>query len=169
METPTLKETVPDVVVAGRTFRACTTTSFRQDLYVMKLVTEAGLKEIAAKVDLTNSEALSDSAQEIIIGAYASGKLFELLGAVMMEEGKAWSEESAKTNAEFFANLTSGDDKNALKGSIVAVILGFFVSGLLASKTSGISLKSDPEASESPFGPDGVLRTSESGTQSSES
>lgn len=128
------------VTVAGRKFNAVTNTTFKQDMLIMQILHEAGLRELAEKFDVLKDD-LGAVAENVIIAAYKSGKLFELLGAVMIEEGQPWTTESAKTNSEFFANLTSSEDKQALKGSIVAVILGFFVSGLFVSRTSQISLK----------------------------
>jgi hypothetical protein len=128
----------------------------------MSLVTEAGLEDIAAKFKEGNFD-IDEVAQKIIITAFTRGKLFELLGAVMEEEGTDWTIERAKANAEFFANLRSTEDKLALRGSIVAVILGFFVSGLLASRNSTISL-----TSEQSFDRNGVIVPSVAPTPSPE-
>jgi hypothetical protein len=143
MTAPVLDQlTTQPITVGGRTFRPSASTTFKQDIFVMSLVTEAGLEDIAAKFKEGNFD-IDEVAQKIIITAFTRGKLFELLGAVMEEEGTDWTIERAKANAEFFANLRSTEDKLALRGSIVAVILGFFVSGLLASRNSTISLTSE--------------------------
>jgi hypothetical protein len=159
--------TVPPITVAGRTFRASTSTTFKQDIYVMSLVTDSGLEDIATKFKAGNFD-IDVVAQQIIIQAFTRGKLFELLGAVMEEEGVDWTIERAKANAEFFASLRASEDKVALRGSIVAVILGFFVSGLLASRTLTTSLtseQSDPDAG--PTSSPEVSSTSAAGTASS--
>lgn len=144
MTAPTLDQplTAQPITVGGRTFRPSTSTTFKQDIYVMSLVDEAGLDGIAKQFKEGNFD-IDDVAQKIIITAFTRGKLFELLGAVMEEEGVAWSIEASKANAEFFAGLRAMEDKTALRGSIVAVILGFFVSGLLASRSSTTSLTSE--------------------------
>lgn len=126
------------VEVGGRKFTAVSDTSFEQDILIMQLLHESGLRQIAEKFNIVKDD-LSDVSQEVIIAAFKSGKLFQLLGAVMVEDGKEWTLESAKANADFFAKLSSREDKSALKGSIVSVILGFFVSGLLALGTSEMS------------------------------
>jgi hypothetical protein len=86
-----------------------------------------------------------------------------------------WTVESAKENAEFFAELRDKRDKDALHGAIVSVILGFFVSGLLSSKNLKNSLNpATVAAAVSPTAgimlsnaqPVGI-RTSEFGTSSS--
>jgi hypothetical protein len=146
---------ISNVVVGGRTFRPSTSTTFRQDMYVMQLVKEAGLDEMAKEFAVDNGE-ISNVAQDVIVTAFVHGKLFELLGAVMEEGGKKWNIRAAKENAEFFAELNSTEDKMALKGAIVAVILGFFVSGLLASassKPSSVPLDSSPAAPRNATGP----------------
>lgn len=125
---------VTEVTIAERTFRPCASTTFKQDMYVMTLLKAAGLVKLADGFDL--SKDLDDVAQNIIIEAFASGKLFDLLGAVMEEVGKPWTIKDAKANAEFFADLSKPEDKAALHGSIVGILLGFFVSGALSGKTS---------------------------------
>lgn len=131
------------VEVAGRRFTAVSDTSFEQDIWIMQLLQESGLRQMAEKFNVVSDD-LSNVSQEVIIAAFRSGKLFQLLGAVMVEDGKEWTLESAKANADFFAKLTSREDKNAMRASIVSVILGFFVSGLLAlgtSETSSVRLE----------------------------
>lgn len=126
------------IVLSGRKFHSTKGTTLEQDIYVTDLVHDAGLQVLAEKFQKENKD-IADVAQEVVLTAFRSGKLFRLLGAVLTEEGKEWGKESAEQNARFFSKLTDQKDKEALRGSIVAVILGFFVSGLLASTTSKTS------------------------------
>lgn len=136
METTTTQDVpVVEITVAGRSFRPCPSTTFKQDMYVMTLLKAAGLVKLADGFDLATND-LDEVAQQIIIEAFASGKLFDLLGAVMEEVDVPWTVAGAKANAEFFADLSATDDKKALHGSIVGILLGFFVSGALSGKTS---------------------------------
>jgi hypothetical protein len=164
---------VTEVTISGRTFRPCASTTFKQDMYVMTLLKAAGLVKLADGFDITKD--LDEVAQVIIVEAFASGKLFDLLGAVMEEVGVPWTVDGAKANGEFFGNLSGTEDKKKLHGSIVGILLGFFVSGALSGKTS-------PKFSTEPRQPgddaralrDGVRSevpwagTTESGTTSSE-
>lgn len=158
----------PVVEVAGRKFRGVTNTTFKQDMLIMQILHEAGLRELAEKYDVLKDD-LGSVAESVIVAAYKSGKLFDLLGAVMIENGQKWTLKSAKTNSEFFAELTAPEDKQALKGSIVAVILGFFVSGLFVSRTSQISLKHRSPAVPGESSESEVSLTSETGATLSES
>ena len=104
----------------------------------MGILLESGLQKLAAEFDISKDD-ISDVSQKVIVTAFNHGRLFELVAASVEEVGKPWTIESAKANATFFSKLTDPKDKASLKTSIVAVILGFFVSGLLSSKNSKFS------------------------------
>jgi hypothetical protein len=85
---------------------------------------------------------LSEFTMALIAKAYDGGQMFELLGAIIEEIGpikQKWTIEAAKERAEFLAELTSTEDKLTLRKAMSAVILGFFVSGLLSSGISQMS------------------------------
>lgn len=138
-----------DIEVAGRRFKNSTATTFEQDMYVMQLLEETGLQKLAQDFNVLEQD-ISEISSKVIIQAFASGKLFHLLAGTLEEVGVPWTVKNAQVNGEFFSKLTDPKDKDALKGSLVAVILSFFVSGLLSSKTSPISslvnLEMQPES-----------------------
>lgn len=159
------------LAVQGRMFRPCAETTYEQDMYIMSLLKEAGLSKLAEKFDVTK-DTMDEVAHELIIGAFASGKLFFLLGATMEEEGKEWSILQAQLNGHFFAKLKNKADKDALRGGIVGILLGFLISGVLASTTSQ---KSSAHVALTPsvIGSDPLFEvqsdgTTENGTTSSE-
>lgn len=165
----------PDITVAGRRFVSSTSTTFRQDLYVMQLIADAGLERMSPAV-MAHGYELDTLSEQVILAAFASGKLFPLLGAVLEEVGVPWTLLGAKENAEFFANLRDPQDKAALNASIAAVILGFFMSGLLSSGTSRRSSTSSPGPRQNDTANDdasrnflGVPETLATGTASSAS
>lgn len=154
---------VPDgniLEINGRRFKPLTKTKYKQDIYVMSLLRDAGLVQMAAGFNPLTDD-VSEVAQEIIVKAFAAGQLFQILGATMAEEGVPWTIEGSKANAEFFENLEEEDDKKQLHGAIVGVLMGFFVSGALASAISQKS--SDPSGARPPMDPaalrDGTLST----------
>lgn len=136
------------ITIAGQVYRPVVDTSFEQDLYAMQLVSEAGLTDLAASFEKDSDKDLETLATRLVLQAFRSGKLFELLAAVIQGPGPTpWSIEQAQVNAKVFATLTAPEDKKALQGSLVGVILGFFVSGV-------VSLKTSQKYSDSPKGPD---------------
>ncbi len=165
------RDTQPvEVEVQDRRFRAMHDTTFEQDIYIMGILAESGLQELASSFDIAKDD-LSNVSQQVIITAFKHGRLFELVAASMEEVGKPWTIESARANAVFFSKLTDAKDKLALRSSIVAVILGFFVSGLLSSKNSEFSstiargIRLEPTDPSSVSGlPEGDNTTSETGT-----
>lgn len=184
METATLDQTLPVpenmlLNVAGRKFRPMPKTTFRQDMYIGSLLRHAGLLKVAAGFN-PESDDLSDVAMDVIATAFEHGKLFDILGGIMEEEGVPWSIATAKANATFFSDLTEDEDKRQLHGAIVGAIMGFFVSGALSMKSSpnsivlsGAEPKTDPGSSSEPQfhtgpSPSEATLTTESGTTSFE-
>jgi hypothetical protein len=137
-----------EIVVAGRKFTPSVNTTFEQDLYVMDRMRAGGLNGLQTEV--TTEGELNELAQEILIQSYRSGKLFELLAGVLEEEGKEWSPESADENAIMFSKLTDPEDKKALHGSLVGVVLSFFVAEDSSLKISPKSSEDSPAKAPSP-------------------
>lgn len=157
--------TVEPIVVSGRTFYPATDTTFEQDFFILDRIGETGME----RMELTKDSDLAEVSMDIILSAYRSGKLFELLAGMVKEEGVPWTPEGAIENARFFATLTDQKDKDAIRNSLVGALLGFFVN---AVNFSAISLKSLPETESTapaPAPPPKVgegLSISVSGTQS---
>lgn len=124
------------VTVGGRHFYVTRDTTYEQDMYVMSVMRKAGLEKLAAEFDMTNVEGFDEVAQSLVVTAFENGQLFRMLGGILEEDGFEWTPEEADENAIFFSQLRDKEDKEALRGSMVAAILGFFVNGLLSSRTS---------------------------------
>jgi hypothetical protein len=139
------------ILLAGRAFRPCTTTTLKQDIYVMRLVRSSGLQALAEGFDITQDTLDGDVAQDILVTAFTHGKLFHLLSAVLYEDGKPWTVKTARQNARFFADLVHPDDKAVMQASIVGILLSFFVNGLVSSMSSHISLSALEVASPEPL------------------
>lgn len=162
---------VEPIVVAGRTFRPATNTTFEQDLFIMERVDATG----ADSLELKGENDLTAFAQKTILDAYRSGKLFELVAGMLVEDGKEWSPEAAKVNALFFAGLRDKADKEALHESMVAALLSFFLNAVSSFSTSPNSLEGASESGEPsrtpPLPPKrkltGGRKISSSGTKSS--
>lgn len=114
------------VVLDGRRFRRPGVTTFEHDWYIMTQVRDAGLLTVAQRFDPLHDD-LNDTTAQIIIDAYASGKLFTLLAGVLIEEGTEWRKETTETAARFFASLTKEEDKAALRVTLPFVLLNFFL------------------------------------------
>lgn len=153
--------------VGGRVFTTATKTTFKQDLYLWEALSAANLDNLIEHFDELKNN-LTSMGRQVILQAYKSGALFRVLGGVLMERGVKWSPEVAEANAEFFEELTDPDDKEAIRGQMIQVVLHFFVSeaGLRA-----ISQKSSRDNANAPLPLDansGEPVISESGTTSSE-
>lgn len=123
-----------DVAVAGRTFRPAVKTTIQQDLYVMSHVKTANLDKIAEHIN-PGTFKLDEYAEQCIVTAYQSGEIFNVLGGTLVEVGKKWSEQSAKENAEFFANLDEDADKEEIAKVVVSVVLHFFIAVVNGKQT----------------------------------
>lgn len=147
---------VEPLVIEGRTFRALTTTTFEQDLFIMRRMKEA---RIPALIDeaTKHPERLDEITSDIILVAYESGVLFELMGGIYLEDGKKWSVKGSLANAEFFMNITDQEEKQKLTEPITAVIVGFFMnargSSTILLSSSASSEKPESVATSSTFAP----------------
>lgn len=137
----------PDLVIAGRTFRKCVTTTFEQDIYIMAMLRDAGIMKAGESFN-PEVASLDDVAQDVILRAFTSGKLFEILAGTLEEVGEPWSIPNARANAQFFAQLTDQADKATLHGSIVGALLGFFITGAQSSMISRKSSRPSPTFNE---------------------
>lgn len=148
---------VEKVVIGGRAYVPSVQTTFEQDFYVMDRVSAAGLDKIVE--GLKPDGDLEEFSRELILKTYRSGKMFEILAGIMVEEDLVggWSPEEAEVTAEFFRTLTDPEDKRALQGVLVGVILGFFVNAdgslQISPKSSGEGDLPASEAEGSEGGP----------------
>ncbi|HET7552197.1 MAG TPA: hypothetical protein VFK04_12975 [Gemmatimonadaceae bacterium] len=133
------------ILLGGRRWRPAQETTARHDDWVMLQVIEADLET------LSQTAPGADAAREILIRAIRSGKTYLLLAGMLVEEGRAWTPESATANAEFFANLTSMEDKQTLRAALVhRAILPFFLRGVAFSRTSQSSSPGDASRPTAP-------------------
>lgn len=119
---------VPTFTVSGRTFAPTKDTTFEQDLFIMDIVTEAGLSEDKFELDSTGKH-LSNDAANLVLKAYRSGRLFLLLAGILEEQDKPWTVDAAYDNANFFSKLSSKEDKKAIQAAVVGTVLSFFMAG----------------------------------------
>lgn len=164
IKAPTLKpeETFQ---INGKTYELTTDMSFEQDMFVMNLVDEMGLDSIK-NIDIDNIE--NDVlAKDYILASYRTGKLFDLLGAVMREKGitEDWTIAEAEANAHL-VKTARGEARDAIRRNMVFLLLGFFVSGLDSSETFQKS-SAELVLGGSPSSPIEAVSNSESGGPSS--
>lgn len=139
---------VPEIVVAGRKFRPPTRTSLRQDMYMSERLEAADLDDLMDRFD-PKAGKLDKAGESAVLQAYRNGVLFDVLAGVLVEDGKKWSPEEAKRNAEFFANLEEEEDKAAVRGPMVATILFFFIGGIRSPEILVTSSRESGESHES--------------------
>ncbi len=160
------------ISIAGRTFRYAEGTSMDQDGYVITRMKRAGLYDLASGFNMQTDD-IGKLGEEMILQAFESGALYEILAGIFVEDGIPWSRKAAADNARFFGALTDPTDKKAIYAHLATVILDFL---LVADAWSKGSLKSSsagavtiPDLSKQPSLFEDVQRTiSENGTISSE-
>lgn len=133
-ETPEIPKPNP-ITVNGRTFAPCTDTTIEQDQLIAYILEESGLGKLKDFNPLTDD--FTEVSRQLIMRAFGTGKLFTLLGAMFEDvPAQEFSLAGAEERADFLRKLKRRVDKDALKGSIVAMILSFFVSGAWFVKNS---------------------------------
>lgn len=146
------------MVLEGRKFIPVEDTTFEQDLWIMAHVRNAHLIDIR----LTEVTAMTDLAEDVLMRAYTSGKLFLILAGILTEEDKVWSPDEAVKNATFFSQLKDQESKTNLQAAVVGVLARFFLSAAASLGISTSSSRSLAATSPSPDHPV-ALEISESG------
>lgn len=132
----------------GRTFKITEATTSRQDMWVMTRLDRAGLEAISQTYN--TPEKLDEMAVKLVEEAYEKGLLYEILAGILVEEGVKWTQESAKANAEYFADLSNPGDKAAIQGPVASILLLYFASGLASRMTSLKSLAEEMGSEAAP-------------------
>lgn len=126
-----------ELVVDGRTFVQEPPT-FEQEMEVMKRVMDSGFD----KPDLLTDGAtdLTQAAKKMIVHAYKSGTLFDLLGCLVTEKGTDWTPEQATRNGEIFKKTRDPKAKEQLHPALIAAVTAFLVSASSSEMTFPTSL-----------------------------
>lgn len=130
-----------ELVVEGRTFVQEPPT-FEQEMYIMQRVMESGFDQphITLGID-PETQDLERPVKQLIVHAYKSGTLFELLGAMVTEKDTEWSPEQAQRTAELFRKTRDQEGKKQLHPALVAAVMAFFESAVSSGKTFPTSLE----------------------------
>ena len=123
--------------VDGRNF-VQETPSFEQEMYIMEQCVQAGLDQVALETTPDGKD-LEPAIKRLLIQAYRSGALFKLMAALVVEENKEWTEESAERNANLFRKARDSEAKDGLRPALIGALLAFFESGASLRQISGIS------------------------------
>ena len=125
-----------ELVVEGRTFIQEPPT-FEQEMFVLQRVMESGFD----KPDLLTDGAsdLTRAAKMMIVHAYKSGTLFDLLGSLVTEKGTEWSPEQARANGEIFKKTRDPKAKEQLHPALITAVTAFLVSASSSEMTFPIS------------------------------
>lgn len=111
------------IEVGDRVFVPAKDLTFEQDMYLMGIATDAGLGP-----DVIKQADVSKNAQKVIVSAYRSGKMFLLIAAALVEEGKEdvqWTPAVAEEIAHFLSQTKDKDAKAKLNQVMVGLLLSF--------------------------------------------
>lgn len=115
------------MIIQGRTFEIATVTTIEQDAFAMRRLRTMGLMEMVATFDPLKSN-INAFSEKLLLEAFESGLLFEVLGAILVEQSVPWTKESGIANATFFRTLTNPDDKSVLYDGIGQILADFLIS-----------------------------------------
>ncbi len=110
--------------------------SGRRDGWIMVQLEDAKL--LGAVLKDFASLANEDAARKLVIETMRSGKFYHIVAGLLVEIETVWSIASAEKNAEWFAELTSPEDKSTIVGAFVAALVDFFSPGGPSSTPSPI-------------------------------
>jgi hypothetical protein len=140
--------------IGEREFDVIQEGTMEWDVTLLGLLIGCGL----ADVTLHQGETPQMLAERITKTLWSSGAVFEILGCVLTKAGSGpldWNPEAMRASADFFRKLNSKEDKAALKGTLVELVIGFFQQGLLSIRTFPTSSSATTETQPSPK-PEGI-------------
>lgn len=140
-----------NITIGGKAFHACAETTAEQDIFMSNIIRATGAHEVkVADVDENDAagmqKAFRDYTDEITHKVWASGKTFDLIACVLVEDGKEWTPADAKANAALLASVKDKASKEILQVHLAAVVMGFFAGARPSTTTSPKS--STPETGE---------------------
>lgn len=129
------KDSPQGITIGGRRFMAVQEGTLRHDLRYMELVSQLGLQSL----QMREGEAPEEFAVRLLGELVAAGVVLELLGTLLIPEGRSaeeWTPEMAGETAAFFSGLTKPEDKAAVHAQVITLVLDFFERGMVALWTS---------------------------------
>ncbi len=126
------------ITISGRKFRGVgQELSAAQDDYLIGHIRLAGALDLV----LAATRDPETTAEALLTQIMVSGRSPYILAGCLTEEGKQWTYEEAKQNAELFASITNNDDKLAMRTAMVGFVVGFFQFATAFARTSPKSLR----------------------------
>lgn len=116
-------------------FRLMTASTIERDIVLTNLLRSSGVEQ--AMIDALSAGREPDS--DIFAAVTSSGKLFDILGAVLVPDGfdqLQWTPQQGKETAEKLRHLTAPQAKAMVLHSIVALVKACFLKGLSSLATS---------------------------------
>ncbi|MCI0356708.1 MAG: hypothetical protein L0099_16985, partial [Acidobacteria bacterium] len=115
--------------IGSRKWRAVERSTLRHDNYMIRHILEGGLDRLRHN----DGESLEDFAIRMLHAVLASGKMFDLLGGLLLAENvpdEKWTEAQAGETAEFLGNVIEEHDKTAVQEALMPLLLAFFAAGM---------------------------------------
>jgi hypothetical protein len=143
------------MIIAGRTFARTGPTSMAHDAYLMKRWRRFGLSTLAPIVSSGKrapEEVIGAEIDRLIVDAFESGLLYEVLAGMLVEQGVEWSPEWAAEATTFFSKITAKTDKTIIYESLSDIITDFFahaVDWIVTSRSSSSPTAITPSAETS--------------------
>ena len=127
------------ITLDGRQFVGLTENiTASQEDYIFGHLRQAGAMDLEG--NLGGAERTKEQrAEAMLTKILLSGRKHFIVAGAFTEDGKTWNRVEADANAARFANITSTEEKKAMQSSIVALVIGFFMSGEQSLGTSPAS------------------------------
>lgn len=123
------------IELGGRIFTPVKNSTIEHDFWLMGHIRAAGLDQVRVE----EGENPDEFVMRLLREAINSGRVFLLLGGLMIQEGTPpdkWTPVLAKETAEFLKKLTAPEDKARIQQQVVSMLIGFFETGLASLRTS---------------------------------
>lgn len=132
------QQTGEKFTIGGRTFYYDTPT-FEQEMCIYATAQESGYANLDGIALDDTSGLLPEAAQQMLVKAYRSGKLYTLMAVLATEDGVEWSEDRIPEIEKLFRTTRDAEVKNRLidfTGKAIVYFFGSAVNSELISRTA---------------------------------
>ncbi len=115
--------------IGGRKWREISRSTMENDVWLWKHIRDGGIDQVR----LQPGEKPEDYAVRLLHEVIASGKVFLLLGGLLLPDGvpdEHWAPERGEETAAFMRKLQDQTDKDAIRHLLINLLTAFFEGGL---------------------------------------
>lgn len=125
---------------AQRTYVLATTRTMAQDIWMARVVRQAGLDSLTIPENIQkDSEKFTEFLTSMVSRIFQADLVGDLIAGMLTDDGQVWATERAKDTRNFVLSLVDEDEKRQMLGLLTGLLHHFLSSERKASRGSNTS------------------------------